>query len=578
MKTSWLSFAAACMVFVAFTPRAATLFVDLNSANPTPPYTNWVTAATNIQDAIDVTTNGDTVLVTNGMYAAGGRVYWDLDVITNRIVVTNNIIVRSVNGPLVTFIQGFGFFGVQYANAIRCVLVTTKALLAGFTITNGWSPGGLGFGGGVYASSSTVISNCVLSGNHALLGGGGVRDGILLNCILNENSAQSGGGAYYSALTNCVVFKNSAGVGGGIYGDTAGGTYSGAANNCLIISNSAGSYGGGALGVSMNNCTVIGNSAGSSGGGIDQPMGPSAVYSNCIIYYNYAPSGPNFLSGTYLINCCTTPLPSGGACNITNAPVFVNLTTGDFHLQSNSPCINAGENPCATNSTDFDGNPRIVGGTVDIGAYEYQTPSSILSYAWPQQYGLPTDGSADYADTDNDGMKNWQEWMAGTNPTSALSLLEMLSLASTNSPSGIVVTWESVSETDLIFCNAATICPRSRLSRPFKTTSPAKPAQRVTTIRPPRTVARISIVSVCSKRRKHLSSVRFLLRCAQCVNCFLASRSHWFCPPWARKLKLISAISQRMKRRPVFTARWPAAVNRAIGKSSWTRRLRPLRR
>ena len=135
-------------------------------------------------------------------------------------------------------------------------------------------------------------------------------------------------------------------------------------------------------------------------------------------------------------------MPTNGVGNITNAPRFVDYAGGNLRFQSNSPCINAGNNAYAPGPMDLDGLPRIVSGSVDIGAYEFQGPGSVISYAWLQHYGLPIDGSADFADPDRDGLNNWQEWRCGTCPTNALSALRLLlaSPAGTN----VTVSWQSV--------------------------------------------------------------------------------------------------------------------------------------
>jgi hypothetical protein len=146
-----------------------------------------------------------------------------------------------------------------------------------------------------------------------------------------------------------------------------------------------------------------------------------------------------------------------GFGNFTSDPLLVNPSAGDFHLQSNSPCINAGDNVYASSPTDLDGNPRIVAATVDVGAYEYQTPASAISYAWLQQYGLAIHANTDTSDPDSDGMNNWQEWIAGTDPTSNLSVLQMLAPASTNSPDGILVSWQSVNNRTYYLQRAASL-------------------------------------------------------------------------------------------------------------------------
>jgi hypothetical protein len=66
----------------------------------------------------------------------------------------------------------------------------------------------------------------------------------------------------------------------------------------------------------------------------------------------------------------------------------------------------------------------------------------VISYAWLQQYGLPTDGSADFADPDADGHTTWQEWRCGTCPTNPLSALRLLSASQAGA--NVTVTWQSV--------------------------------------------------------------------------------------------------------------------------------------
>jgi hypothetical protein len=135
-------------------------------------------------------------------------------------------------------------------------------------------------------------------------------------------------------------------------------------------------------------------------------------------------------------------MPASGTGNFTNNPQFVNLSGGDFRLASSSPCINAGRNASVSSSSDLDGNSRIAGGTVDLGAYEFQTPSSVISYGWLQSYYLPTDGSADFIDSDQDGMNNWEEWRCQTVPTNALSALCLISAAQVET--NVSVSWQSV--------------------------------------------------------------------------------------------------------------------------------------
>jgi hypothetical protein len=435
---------------------AVTHYVSMGSQNPQLPFTTWATAATNIQqavDALDASEVGDNIVVSNGVYAGG-------------VGVGMALTLRSVNGPQFTVIKG----------GDPCVSLAAGASLTGFTLTNA-------FRGVSCASTNAFLTNCVIVGNGGGYGGG-ANGGTLYGCTLAGNATIGlGGGAFKSILYNCTLSGNSV-TGSWFYfgqllgylSGAGGGAYESTLYNCTLTGNSSSDYGGGASYCTLYNCLLRGNTA---AGGLRHHQGAQSVYVpgagsgtfestlfnctlagnsatdygggayggalyNCIVYFNTASDGANYYTNSALNYCCTTPLPTNGVGNITNAPLFVDYAGGNLRLQSNSPCINAGNNAYVTNSTDLDGRPRIVGGTVDISAYEFQGAGFGEFTAWLQQYGLPTDGSADFLDSDGDGHNNWQEWRCWTVPTNCLSVLKMTSAISTNDSTGLVVTWQSV--------------------------------------------------------------------------------------------------------------------------------------
>jgi hypothetical protein len=258
-RTDPLPFLPAVLIFFfsALGLSAAVRYVDANGVNPTPPYPDWSTAATNIQDAIDTADPGDIVLVTNGVYASGQKVVNGY--LTNRLAVTKPLSLESVNGPQVTMIEGL-------SNSLRCVYLTNGASLSGFSLSKGDATLESGSsGGGIWCeSSAALISNCVITTSRAVSGGGVFR-GTLNNCVLSNNWANDGGGAFWAALNNCTAINNSA------YRFGGGAAYS-TLSDCVIVGNSATNRettasGGGTYQANLNRCSLSNNFASAAGGG-----------------------------------------------------------------------------------------------------------------------------------------------------------------------------------------------------------------------------------------------------------------------------------------------------------------------
>ncbi|MHC4499017.1 MAG: choice-of-anchor Q domain-containing protein, partial [Planctomycetota bacterium] len=277
----------------------------------------------------------------------------------------------------------------------------TTDVLDGFIVTGGNAdsssyPGNRG--GGMFCNSDATLTNCTFISNSADWGGGGMYCGpswccvtcpTLTNCTFIGNAVGDGGGGLWVGdsdpiLTNCKISGNSAGKRGG--GLMFGNDNFTMMLNCLINANSAGEDGGGIYGVfcfrwTMNNCTLTGNSAEARGGGIYNEDGSDMTLTNCILWED----SPEEISGewTAWVTVNHSCIQGGwlGNDNIDTDPLFVDADGADnvagteddnLRLPAGSPCIDAGDpNYIAEpNEIDLDGNPRVIHGRIDMGAYE----------------------------------------------------------------------------------------------------------------------------------------------------------------------------------------------------------------
>lgn len=339
-----------------------------------------------IQEGIDSSLNGDTVLVQPGTYIENINFNGHNIVLGSLFLTTGDtsyisqtIIDGDSAGSVVTFANN----------------ESSTTILAGFTIQNGYAENG----GGTYCANATptIHSNIILN-NRATYGGGIYGSCIVEFCKIEKNSATNGGGIYNCYIVrNTDIILNSANYGGGIYGGNFpqlhlckirqnGANFDGGAfhgdiieiDSCIVTDNTAGNNGGGLYGLGSvlqysisyslfadnqangdggavyfydewdgdlfsSNSTFTGNVAGGSGGAVYVNYGGMTLtnFASDLFWQNHAPLGNDIYPGGFFYYCnIEGGSPDDG--NIYCSPLFCDPDSDNYYLAENSCCVGAG--------------------------------------------------------------------------------------------------------------------------------------------------------------------------------------------------------------------------------------------
>jgi len=293
-------------------------------------------------------------------------------------------------------------------------------------------------GGGIACFDNTKIENCQLYENHCYTGSAIYlcqNDAVITSCDIYDNTPS--GITVFSEFGKDLIIKDSwihnnsqsLGISTNNGNVELLNTYIESTNSATSLSNASSVLingcifrnNGSAVKVrqqsgttNITNCLIAGNDRMSNGGIIDLSNTKSEIF-HCTITENKVLDGYGIieiysdefkfvnsiiwnegddlklLKTTHppiLVNCCIQDSDEGTNIIYDN-PLFVDPMIGDYHLQSNSPCIDSGTLLEDIN-IDLDGNLRLYGTSYDIGCYEYDpnyripTPTITPSYTASQ--------------------------------------------------------------------------------------------------------------------------------------------------------------------------------------------------
>jgi titin len=325
-----------------------------------------------------------------------------------------------------------GYYGAGIANEPSGTLTVTQCTFSGNTAIDGAA---INSEGVMTVRASSFTGSSVRDFGGAFSGGG---TATFDQCTIADNSAGWAGGAINVGdgtlvLSNCTITDNTSGdLAGGVQIDGCTATIS----QCTFSGNTAANFGGAISNgdfdssgpLTVEGSTLSGNGAGGGGGGIHNAGGATLVLANTIIANSpsgldlYNDGGSASVQSSLIQSQFGTDLQSGVNGNLVGVdPLLAALgdyggPTQTFALLPGSPSLGAGSAALAVDAqgnaltTDQRGLARVVGGSVDIGAFESrgftlsgaggsgQSTSINTAFANPltvtvsSAYGEPVDG------------------------------------------------------------------------------------------------------------------------------------------------------------------------------------------